>query len=228
MSTWLTILFFPWISFASLIFLHIPKTGGTTLHYLLEQQYDKNFFYPFKVIPKRYRVSYQEKSRTSVLHRFPTINQEIISGHFPFWFLQEKDPNFSTSFIFTILRDPVERAISHYFYKLNEYSAPTDVQPNMMCKMLCSDITLHGEELLQNALENLQRVNFLIFMDDFEAGIQRLFSKLGLMAVESIPICNPSKHTPLSEAMIEKVRQINDLDVRLYEYAIQNLRYKSY
>ena len=160
----------PILAFGRICFLHIPKTGGLTVRALLESRYVENEIYAHKDAGQLARNTYDADVMSSVLKNFPPIREPLAVGHFPFWFFQNKDPHFQTSFLFTVLREPVDRVISSYFYRLaNEELKPLlEVPANRICKMLCSDASLFGEDLLQDCIRNLQRMDFIIFMDDFE------------------------------------------------------------
>jgi hypothetical protein len=93
-----------------IIFLHMPRSGGTTLNRLVEWEYG-----PMSVLaidPHFYRWSYNTLTRS----RIPDIpHLAAIQGHMPFGlhaFL-----NAPTTYI-TILRDPIDRVISEYYFRL--------------------------------------------------------------------------------------------------------------
>jgi sulfotransferase famil protein len=222
---------------ACLIFLHIPKTGGTTIHELLKENFNKSQFYPFPTIATKIVGVFHNDGPTKnqmkeIFRLFPNIDQEVAWGHFPMWFFREKDPNYETSYFFTALRDPVERILSHDRHRVKVEKAqglkgdpdPLKITSNFMCKMLCSDPTLKGEKLLNDAIRNLSRMNFIIFMDDFENGVRTLFKELNLHVPEIIPHQNVTGSHDVSPEIIEKIKAHNSLDVQLYEYAIKNFR----
>jgi len=219
----------PSLFWGTINFLHIPKTGGSSIHYLLLQHFDNTLFYPHQRIERRFDCNFTSNFYNAVMRRFPVIENEIASGHFPMWFLNVKNLKLDSSFLFTSLREPVDRVISQYFFVQNYYDSPIEVTANIQCKMLSSDITLTGEDLLQDAIKTLHRMDFIVFMDDFEPGVRRLFKKLGVeKTIEQVPCVRKSKRSPLPEEVLQSVRALNDLDVRLYEYATTFLRYKSY
>jgi hypothetical protein len=92
----------------ALLFLHVHKTAGTTLHRIIEREYNPFHIYTieggriewsidhFKKLPERRRAALQ-----------------VIKGHMSFG-LHEHLPQPST--YLTFLRDPIERCISSYSY----------------------------------------------------------------------------------------------------------------
>ena len=236
MKIWI-FFFSPWICFASLNFLHIPKTGGTSMMSVLHGCFPSKDFYPIT------DLTWDEKAVirgnfalpneiSDILNRYPLIEQKIAVGHFPFWFLQSKDPQFDSSFTFTILREPVSRVISHYDFWVDigrKISSPTEIDPNLMCKMLRSDCTLCGEDLLEDCKKNLESLDFILFLDDFEGGVRRLLKKLNIKYRGSVPRENKSsRRRQITDEELAQLIELNDLDIRLYEYAKTYLRSKSH
>ena len=88
-----------------LIFLHLPKTGGRTLSRIIEHQYGSN------TILDLYQSSFGEELAT--LPQRQLNHLRAIRGHFYFGahtFLSRP------STYITILRDPIDRVISHYYF----------------------------------------------------------------------------------------------------------------
>lgn len=94
----------------TLIFIHIPKAAGTTLHRIIERQYPRNTIYTIN--GANVQKSIQEFKNLSEIER-----QKIrcLKGHMPFG-LHKYLPR-PAAYI-TLLRNPVDRIISHYYYVL--------------------------------------------------------------------------------------------------------------
>ena len=86
----------------SVIFLHIPKTAGQSVHAHLAL-----FFEPSEICPARENFQLLPIS-VSQLRRY-----RLFSGHLDFSLL---DAVPSPRFVFTILRQPIERLLSFYFF----------------------------------------------------------------------------------------------------------------
>jgi hypothetical protein len=94
------------------IFLHIHKTAGTTLHRIIERQY-----------PPEEIHFLQGDDGHAAIEEFKALSEEqrasirMLKGHMAFG-LHAWIPGPST--YFTILRDPIERVISDYYFILRE------------------------------------------------------------------------------------------------------------
>jgi hypothetical protein len=200
---------------ASINFIHIPRTGGTTLNAILGNQFKvSEIYFPWK--------------NGVYIENLP-IQHDYLGAHIPYSFIKKYDPNVASSFLFTVLREPVDRVLSESrrHGKNNTSNPLDDLAKNHMCLMLCSDLELTGEELLNDCIKTLERCDLVIFYDDFENGVKELIKAIGLNEHEIvIPNFNATKKVQVSEETIKKIRDSNDLDIRLYEYAKKNLSNK--
>lgn len=106
-----------------LVFVHIPKTAGTTLNSILAHQYLPNDIYEIMMrgmswIAPRQTMLPRPLISFSKLRRFKSAlknqhNLQVIHGHFDMSLGKHLPSN--AEFV-TLLRDPVERAISHYYH----------------------------------------------------------------------------------------------------------------
>ena len=94
----------------ALIFLHIPKAAGTTMNDIIERQFPQGTV--FTVDGARVRESVDEFKNLPEEER---RRVRCLKGHIPFG-LHEYLPH-PTTYI-TVLRNPVDRIISHYYYVL--------------------------------------------------------------------------------------------------------------
>lgn len=92
----------------ALIFIHLYKTGGTTLNRIIEWEYKMSRI--CSVEPTWWRWSYQRITRWSPRR---LGKMEVFKGHMPFGLhrLIPRPANY-----ITVLREPVERAISDYYF----------------------------------------------------------------------------------------------------------------
>jgi len=92
----------------ALIFIHLYKTGGTTLNRIIEWEYKLSRI--CSVEPTWWRWSYQRITRWSPAR---LASMDVFKGHMPFGLhsLVSRTANY-----ITVLREPVERAISDYYF----------------------------------------------------------------------------------------------------------------
>jgi Sulfotransferase family len=211
-----------------LYFIHIPKTGGTSLHTLLENQIDLADLYP----PRHFGKINQQ------------VHHQLVSGHIPYWFCKQLDPEFDRTFKVTILRNPIERYLSALRYrKLNhrelhaldlqgvhnhlDRTRYVYSQGNLLCRFLASLPNLEGNELLENAKQALHTFDAVLFLENFEEDVQNLCKRLGVqIQKDAVPNVNTTSPEKISEAFMAAIREYNALDIELYEYAKMHLKPK--
>jgi len=94
-----------------LIFLHIPRTGGTTIGTILKANYSKNEILDF------HGITYKNDFYQSYLQNNNKNNSiNLVLGHFPFGIHQYLNEDMK---YITIIRNPIHRIISHYCYVKN-------------------------------------------------------------------------------------------------------------
>ena len=92
----------------ALLFLHIPKAGGTTLHSVIERQFAPHVTFtisgmtPSKSIREFIELPPERRSKI-----------RLLKGHMPYGL--HKYLSVPATYI-TMLRDPVDRVVSHYYF----------------------------------------------------------------------------------------------------------------
>jgi hypothetical protein len=229
----------------ALIFLHIPKTAGTTLNRLLEKYYESKYSWK---INSPYPHNFQDE-----LNKISQVQKEEINlfkGHMAFG-LHELLPQ-PSSYI-TMLRDPVERVISlyyfilrtpdHYLYNLvREHqmslkecisSRISSELENGQTRLLSGQLELAKKQIasfeksspewLETAKNNLSKP-FTTFgiTEKFDESLMLFRQKTGWKFPFYIKH-NVNTNRPLKEDIspdvIRLIEKYNELDIELYNYA---------
>ncbi|MDN5203108.1 sulfotransferase family 2 domain-containing protein [Fulvivirgaceae bacterium BMA10] len=222
------------------VFLHIPKAGGTTLRHILLSQYErKNIFYTVDGNPDQSEKKYlglDEKSRNGI---------KLVIGHIGFsdvFFLNDKK-----KFI-TMLRDPVARVISHYYYAkkspdhylynhinekkltLMEYvqEMPTIELENGQTRLISGlnvPLGACSNEMLEMAKKNL-KMNFTAvgLMERFDESLILYKRRLNWRNPYYIKanVSKEKKNSTVSQEIIDIILENNQFDIALYEFVKQN------
>lgn len=93
-------------------FLHIPKTAGTSFTFFLKKFFNQDEIYPLKA---KYELDKNKEIRETFNVDF--ANYHLIHGHFTYAIVKYLPPETN---VITMLRDPVERCLSHYHHVLHD------------------------------------------------------------------------------------------------------------
>lgn len=220
-----------------ILFDHLPKCGGSTLDAYLEAHYPKRKIFStdglnstesvrlFKDLPKKNRHGYS-----------------LVKGHLANELFDYVDP---TCLKVTVLRDPIERIISHYYYakRSPDHYMYTFIHNSVMsledyaCSNLSGELrnwyTTHFSGLpLDVAEENpeksiakaaevlLNRYNIIGFLDNFPLLIENIRKQGNLRYEYKNNMVNVTKDRPRTESIpqstVKKIEQGNSLDIVLY------------
>jgi hypothetical protein len=220
-----------------LLFLHIPKTAGSTLHSIVSRQFKK----------KEQLLLHAFKDENGLDNLKPDALQSLrlLRGHFPFGYHTKMATG--TFEYMTLLRDPVERVISHYKYMQrhpegdlyqrwakNRYSLEEMMKSkefpmfnNGAVRMIAGAMRVPYGEIdemhLQQALDNLEQYFPLVgvqsYFDEFileireRYGWQFVFYRRHRVATKS----KNSITVERNEATLSAIREYNTMDQQLYE-----------
>jgi hypothetical protein len=225
----------------ALIFLHIPKTGGRSLQDILLRQFaDGNSVTNAHERLAEIRVWPEQRKR----------DVRYIQGHFVYG-VHEILPQEST--YIAMLRDPIDRVISHYYYikgyrkhPLNRIIEEKDLDlEGYVTSGICSEVRndqtrmiagiaqnaeIEMGEMLRIAKENIDRKFMLVgLVERFDEVLVLLKRYLGLRSIY-YGIRNQNYGRPLKEQIPERtleiIREYNRADVELYAYARDKLNDK--
>ena len=229
----------------ALIFLHIPKTGGTTLHSVIDRQYPKQAIFHIKGTRVR---EYTERFKS--LPEEERANIWCLKGHMPFG-LHTHLPQPST--YITMLRDPIDRMISHYYFvkKVPSHKLHKEVISRNMSledyvasgiaarlndgqvKLISGAISQRDPasiDALEAAKRNLREF-FVAFglMERFDESLILFGRLLGWKSIyyvkRNVTKTRPSK-SEISPQTLKRIESYAKLDMELYEFAKQRFEDK--
>ena len=223
------------LDFSRLIFLHIPKAGGTTLHNILDRIY----------APVNLRAKSGMVSKESILgmEKDAFNNLFLVKGHMHFG-LHGCFPNEKVKYL-TFLRDPVDRVVSHYFFVKRtpgHYLYKVVNESNMsLLEYALSDLTWeldNGQvrnliegggtnikltvESLNDAKSNLKKWFALVGITErFDESLIVMKRILGWKEFPCYKKLNAAKEKhDIPEEMLNKIAERNALDIELYKWAL--------
>ncbi len=241
-----------------LFFLHVPKCGGSSIRESLRRNYlalnckrEREFVYVHSTAEERAtRLLREERSpefrfpedgalrvpECLLLYHMSQSHVKCIVGHVPFSEIAYR--HFSDEFAFvTILRDPVERWISEYFYNrstgrscaamtLEEYLVSPLGKAQGTQYVLYLGGRTNGNDhrsraALQRALNNLERFAVIGFLEDLAVFEERFERRFGArLEIGRKNVTAPAREREeISGKMRKKIEEICAYDREIYEQA---------
>jgi len=215
----------------AVIFLHIPKTAGTTLNRIIEWQY--NPLAIFTMDPYRIRATPARLQRLSERRR---RSLRMVRGHL-YYGIHEFLPQGAT--YFTMLREPVARFFSSYYFiqrrplhpmhrkvtteriGVEDFIRLTPRRHNLQCSLIAgirNDGTC-DDRILDKAKENLAKSFSVVGISErFEESLM-LMAKTFDWEIPFYENRKVSKTRPqIDPNAVEMIRDHNRLDLELYEF----------
>jgi hypothetical protein len=228
----------PAVDSPTLLYLHLPKCGGTTLNRLIEWEYPPRRIY--SIDPSFFRWSYYRLLRKSP-RRLNGLS--VIKGHMPFGV--HKLISRPSTYI-TVLREPVERVISEYYFALHhplhpqhkrmqtltlEQYASTTPHHNLQCKLLAGAPAQYDflagdctEETLATAKANLAAHFSLAGLTERFDETLALFKVLFGWKLSHYASFNVGQARPSRQAVPDFTRRLiaerNRYDAALYQHVL--------
>jgi len=215
----------------ALIFLHIPKTAGTTLNRIIEWQYSPlSIFtmdpYRIRATPERLRkLSEERRRRLRVVrgHLYYGIHRALPQGATYMTMLREPVARFFSSYYFIQRRPlhPMHRKVTTERIGVEDFIRLTPRRQNLQCSLIAgikNDGTSDGR-VLEQAKENLEKSFSVVGISErFEESLMLMARTFGWQ----IPFYENrkvSKMRPQVESgAVEMIREYNRLDLELYEF----------
>jgi hypothetical protein len=220
------------------VFMHIPKTGGTTLHNVLSRKYSEKEWLHVKTIDAPIREIAIEKAKSD--------KPFLIKGHLGY----NEVKDIPGSFLFTFLRPPISRVISHYYFlketpsvKHYEFLNRPDTTiesfyaqkekrdiDNCMVRYISGnhkDFGTINEADYLLALDNLEhKIDFFGLQEHYDESLIMLGEKLGW----TLPVYRKTNLTKKKEMVsaqtLEFLKEANKWDVLLFEKAKEMFKKK--
>ena len=226
------------MSVDKLLFVHVPKTAGTTARTILADSLSPaNVSPPFNA------------KRLDAADARRLANYRVISGHIS-W--EDVMTYFPDRRLFTFLRDPIDRCLSIYWFFREQTDRPLiplreirgrndadeatslarQLEPedffesrhphvrqnveNRMVWQLGHRANIEDRaakspsEVLDRAFANLRRFSFVGYYENFAADLRRLLDSLHLPPVDAVPVVNPTVARPRTLKLSERLRNILD------------------
>jgi Sulfotransferase family len=225
-----------------IIFTHIPRSGGTTLVSIMARQYRSSEQFSFYVRQKAGNID-DSVAAFSQLPEERRMRLKLLQGHVSYGIHEQYDTYAYT----TLIRDPVERIVSYYYYILKRpehYLHSIVIRDRMRLEQfVASELTSELDNAQTRQISggpnvpygkcsavmlNTAKLNLIRSYDVF--GITELFDESVMMMARhfgwSYPFYikqNVIKERPLKaripSSTIELIEQRNPLDLELYRFA---------
>ena len=222
-------------------FVHLQKTGGTALFQRLREGFGPQAVYP---PPEDHG---DVRAVIDVDHLRARLREhgdglQVITGHFPYCTVALLGGPVAT---FTVLRNPVDRTLSLLRRRkvvearfrdleleaIYEDAVLQDIIRNHMVKMLSLTADEMGatpltqpvtfdDDRLARAKGNLDRIDVVGLQERFDDFCVALETRIG-RTLGAPRFANRTPHSPVSDALRDRIAADNQMDVELYRFAEQ-------
>jgi hypothetical protein len=208
-----------------LVSIHIPKTAGTSFRSILVENLGAKNFAKLDIYNSgRIKVDDQNFTRAHLNSKITAVH-----GHCSYSnLLKQFELNADVVFL-TWLRNPLNRVLSNYYFLKDVIVQRMQEQEdenlmNRMVKSLEEFVSLEeNQNVMTKFLEGapLETFKFIGIQDDFENELTRLERTMGWKALENrMHNVTKNKENQLTQGVIELIKEVNQKDFELFEYAI--------
>ncbi|MGE7184326.1 sulfotransferase family 2 domain-containing protein [Peribacillus sp. NPDC006672] len=210
------------------IFMHIPKTGGTTLNEIFKKQYKLNEIFDHD--------SFQKKMmKMDELTEVEKRNIKAITGHYFYGIHQEFSRPFN---YFTMLRDPVERVISSFYFlkdypgyemvkdmTLEEFVVKGPEAPNLQTLLVCGNQEIPDIEKAKENLKTFSVVGVTELFNETLFCLKKEYAWGDIHYTRKNITKNRLAKEEVPSDIINLIKKYNSVDIELYNFA-KKLLYK--
>jgi hypothetical protein len=223
------------------VFIHIPKTAGSTLRRILERQYPSDAIYGVDGFHLQ-----DSWARLGSLAEAVRSRLGVVLGHMPFGIHEALQPR-RCSYI-TLLRHPVDRLLSHYSYvartpqspqhheviedgmSLRDYverarmaSLVNDGQTRLLGAAAFTEAPPATEKTLRSAKANLERwFEVAAPTERFDEAVMMMRRRLGWeWPTYTSQKVSPARSGPVDKATVDAILARNRLDLELYQFVTE-------
>lgn len=234
-------------------FLHFPKCGGTSINRAIENSFGyfekRNFFHlsphasaKASKVAEDELMDYREKI---LLYYMSNSGYRYISGHFQY--SQKAFEEFGKEWYFvTILRDPVSKWFSHYFFNKYKEDSHFKIEDNIedfleseratalgcdyVSKLVgeTGEIDYTSENAIKAAINNLHKFKLVGVIEDTDSFAKKyhdLFgAKLLIKRKNTNPRSKAKQQEEITDRVKNKVKEICKPNLRVYESVLEQIK----
>ncbi|WOD06180.1 sulfotransferase family 2 domain-containing protein [Marinomonas sp. GJ51-6] len=211
-----------------LIFIHVPKTAGQSVKHIVKAWFDGNFFPHYYneqeggLPPKRDLEAISLDQNVCIYGHFNRLRGFGVEDYYP-----------EVKQFITILRNPLEMAISSYFYirsKAKSWKDQSRVPQGDLEEYLLNtplNMLNHFPKVVTE--DNYKEVleTYFIYIGTTERlldSLQKIAAKLSMPTLLDLPHVNSTQRDEykISPEVIEQFEHKNKLEYLVYQYALLN------